>query len=132
MRPEGRRSDAAAHETRRRAWLVLLGCLWLVVGPSAILGAIAYSDWPPIPELPTAQQVRAARDNALSAAAVAVLLPVVGVVLARRWRQDLATALLLVATMAAVLVSTLLLSLTSSPVGAPGPNCTESSVAADC
>jgi hypothetical protein len=76
--------------------------------------------------------VQAARENALSAAAVTVLLPAVGLVLARRWRQDLATALFLVATMAAVLVSALLLSLTSSPVRAPGPDCPESSVAADC
>jgi hypothetical protein len=122
----------AVASTRQRAWLVLLGCVWLVVGPSALLGAVAYSDWPPIPELPTAAQVQAARENALAAAAVAVLLPAVGLLLARRWRQDLATALFLVATMAAVLVSGLLLSLTSSPVRAPGPDCPESSVAADC
>jgi hypothetical protein len=105
-----------------------------VVGPAAILGAAVFSDWPPVPELPTAEQVRAARDDALSAAAVAVLPPAVGVLLARRWRQDLATALFLVATMFAVLASALLLSLTSSPVrpSPPAIDCPESSTAADC
>jgi len=105
-----------ARASRRDAWLLLLGFLWLVVAASAVLGAVTYSDWPPVPELPTAEQVRNARANALSAGAVAVLPPVVGMLLARRWRNDVATVLFLVGTMAAVLVSVMLFVLTDSPV----------------
>jgi hypothetical protein len=110
----GRTADPA-ETSRRTAWLVLLGVLWLVTAAAAVHGALT-SDWPPIPELPTAEQVRNARANALSAAAVAVLPPVLGVVLARRWRNDLATVLFLVGAMAAVLLSGLLVALTNSPV----------------
>jgi hypothetical protein len=108
--------DGTADTSRRTAWLVLLGFLWVTVAAVAVLGAVRYSDWPPIPQLPTAEQVRNARANAWSAAAVAVLPPVLGVVLALRWRNDLATVLFLVGAMGAVLVSALLIALTNSPV----------------
>jgi hypothetical protein len=60
--------------------------------------------------------VRNARANALSAAAVAVLPPIAGVVLARRRRNHGATVCFLVGAMAAVLASGLLVALTKSPV----------------
>ena len=113
--PGGLTADPAT-TSRRNAWLVLLGAVWVVAAAVALVGAVTYSDWPPIPELPTAKQVRDARANALSAAAVAVLPPILGVVLARRWRNDLATVLFLVGAMGAVLVSALLVALTNSPV----------------
>jgi len=50
-----------------------IACLWVVVASQTILSAL-HSDWPAPPQLPTAEQVQAARSAAWGAAAVAVVL----------------------------------------------------------
>ena len=99
---------------RHRALASLL-CLWLLVAVLAILDALQ-SDWPLPPDLPTAAQVRQARRDVRGASASSVVPPLVGLVLARRWRSAGWTATFLVGLLGAVLVSGVLWLLTDSPV----------------
>lgn len=95
--------------------LASIACFWIVVASQAVLSAL-HSDWPLPPELPTAEQVHAARTAAWSAAAVAVTPLVGGVVLAGRWRMYEWAIGFGVVLMFAVLGSAMLLWLTDSPV----------------
>jgi hypothetical protein len=99
---------------QQRALASLL-CFWLLVAFLAVVNALL-SDWPPPPELPTADQVRQARDNVWAAGAVSVVPPLVGLVLARRWRSAAWTATFLVGLVFAVLGSAFLWAFTDSPV----------------
>jgi hypothetical protein len=108
--------------TRTPGWqhrnLAAILCLWAVATWLAVGSALA-SDWPPIPQVPTAEQVHAARSAAEGAGAVAVIPLVIGLVLAGRWRAygwAIAFGMLL---MFAVLGSALLVQSTGSPA-APG------------
>jgi hypothetical protein len=80
------------------------------------LGSALSSDWPPIPRLPTAAQVDAARAAAWGAAAVAVTPLTIGLLLAGWWRAHEWAIAFGVLLMFAVLGSALLLQLTVSPV----------------
>ena len=99
---------------QQRALASLL-CFWLILAVMAVGNAVL-SDWPLPPELPTAEQVRQARDNVLAAAVVSVVPPLGGLLLARRWRTAGWTATFLVGVVFAVLVSGVLLLFTDSPV----------------
>jgi hypothetical protein len=98
--------------------LAAILCLWAIATWLAVGGALA-SDWPPIPQLPTAEQVHAARSAAWGAAAVAVTPLVLGLLLARWWRAYQWAIAFGVLLMFAVLGSALLLQLTVSPAS-PG------------
>ena len=96
--------------------LLFWGALaWLVAWALAFRFALL-SDWAPSGELPTAEQVGEARANAWDAAVVAVLPPVVGALLARRWRHGAAAGLFGAGALAALFASALLLALTRSAV----------------
>ena len=99
---------------QQRALGVLL-CFWLLLAFLAAGNALA-SDWPLPPELPTAEQVRQARSNVQAAAVVSVVPPLVGLVLAWRWRSAGWTAVFLVGAVLAVLGSGVLLLFTDTPV----------------
>jgi hypothetical protein len=99
---------------RQRALAALL-CFWLLASFLAIGDALG-SDWAPFGQLPTAEQVARARANAEGAAVLAVVPPLAGLVLARRWRSAGWTATYLVGLMLAVLTSGVLVWLTDSPV----------------
>ena len=99
----------------QRSVLRGIGCAWLVASVLAFRFALM-SDWPPFGELPTAEQVSEARANAWDAAVVAVLPPVVGALLARRWRRPIAALLFAVGVVVALPASAALLLLTDSPV----------------
>jgi hypothetical protein len=100
---------------RQHRSLAAIFCIWAIATWLAVGNALA-SDWPPIPQPPTAEQVRAAGQAAEVAAAVAVVPLVIGLVVAGRWRAygwAIAFGMLL---MFAVLGSALLLQATGSPV----------------
>ncbi|WP_116449355.1 hypothetical protein [Blastococcus litoris] len=99
---------------QQRALGVLL-CFWLFLSFMAAGDALA-SDWPLPPELPTAEQVRQARESVQAAAVVSVVPPLVGLLLARRWRSAGWTATFLVGAVLAVLVPAVLLLFSDSPV----------------
>lgn len=99
----------------QRSVLRGIGCAWLVASVLAFRFALL-SDWAPFGELPTAEQVSAARANAWDAAMVAVMPPVVGALLAHRWRHPTAAGLFAVGAVVALVASAVLLSLTDSPV----------------
>ena len=96
--------------------LASLVCFWLLVASLAIVNALM-SDWPLPPDLPTATQVRRARDDVWGASASSAVPPLVGLVLARRWRSAGWTATFLIGAMVAVLASAVLFAFTDSPVG---------------
>jgi hypothetical protein len=95
--------------------LAAILCIWAIATWGAVGSALA-SDWPPIPELPTAAQVAAARSAAYGAGLVAVVPLVVGLVLAGWWRAYGWAIAFGVLLMFAVLGSALLISSTHSPV----------------
>ena len=99
---------------QQRALVVLLS-FWLFASLLAVVNALA-SDWPPPPDLPSAAQLRQARDNVWGAAAVSVVPPLLGLVLARRWRSAGWAATFLVGAVLAVLVSAVLFLFTDTPV----------------
>ena len=98
---------------RHRALASLL-CFWVLASFLAIGGALQ-SDWAPFGELPTPEQAQQARMDAWAAGAVSVVPPVLGLLLARRWRSSPWAAVFLVGLTGAVLVSALLVLLTGSP-----------------
>ncbi|SDF55316.1 hypothetical protein SAMN05660485_03616 [Blastococcus fimeti] len=104
----------AATGHRDRVLAALLG-LWLVAASLAAVVAVR-SAWPPLGELPTAEQVQHARSAARVAGIVAVCPPAVGLLLARRWQAPGWIVTCLVGLMVAVLGTGLLLALTDNPV----------------
>jgi hypothetical protein len=100
---------------RQHRNLAAILCFWAIATWLAVGSALA-SDWPPIPQLPTAAQVDAARNAAYGAGFVAVLPLLVGLFLAGRWRAYGWAITFGVLLMFAVLGSALLVSLTHSPV----------------
>ena len=93
-------------------------CIWAIATWLAV-GSALTSDWPPVPQLPTAEQLDAAREAAWGAAVVAVIPLAGGLALAGWWRAYEWAVAFGVLLMFAVLGSALLLQLTVSPV-APG------------
>ena len=111
--------DANAHTLgRQHRNLAAVLCIWVIATWLAV-GSALTSDWPPVPQLPTAEQLDAAREAARGAAVVAVIPLAGGLALAGRWRAYEWAVLFGVLLMFAVLGSALLLQLTVSPV-APG------------
>jgi hypothetical protein len=71
---------------RRDGTLAAIAFLWLLAAWRAVSAAL-HSDWPPPRQLPTAEQVQAARTAAWLAVAVAITPLVGGLLLAARWRR---------------------------------------------
>jgi hypothetical protein len=71
---------------RRNGTLATLAFLWLLAAWRAVSAAL-HTDWPPPRQLPTAEQVHAARVAAWLAVAVAITPLVGGLLLAARWRR---------------------------------------------
>src|SRR4051812_15810 len=65
--------------------LAAILCIWAIATWLAVGSALA-SDWPPVPQLPTAEQVAAARSAAYGAGLVAVVPLLGGLALAGWWR----------------------------------------------
>jgi len=110
--------DATTDVRRQHRTLAAILCIWAIATWLAVGNALS-ADWPPIPQLPTAEQVSAAQSAARGAAVVAAVPLVVGLALAGRWRAHAWAIAFGMLLMFAVLGSALLLQLTNSPV-APG------------
>jgi ABC-type multidrug transport system permease subunit len=112
---DANRDLAVRAPARRHRTLAAILCIWLVAVPLAVGSALSSDYWPAIPQVPTPDQVSAARSAAWGAAAVAVTPLAIGLLLAGRWRSYGWAIAFGVLLMFAVLGSALLLQMTASP-----------------